>query len=52
MPTSAPTDEEVGEQLFALVRAARAAGVDAEAALRSHVGRVEQAAASGSGAVG
>jgi XTP/dITP diphosphohydrolase len=45
-------EEQVGEALFRLVRRARAAGVDPEAALRSYVGRVERAAAGGSDAPG
>lgn len=42
--------DTVGQALFDAVRRARAAGIDAEAALRAHVGRVELAAASGSDA--
>lgn len=41
---------EVGRDLFEAVRRARAAGVDAEAALRAHVAGVELAAAGGSDA--
>lgn len=42
--------EQVGAALFDLVAHARSVGVDAEAALRAHVARVESAAATGADA--
>ncbi|WP_336921908.1 MazG family protein [Aquipuribacter sp. SD81] len=54
LPAEQPVDAvdpatTVGAALFEVVRSARAAGVDPEAALRAHVGRVERSAAGGAG---
>ncbi|MCQ9387349.1 nucleoside triphosphate pyrophosphohydrolase [Brevibacterium sp. 50QC2O2] len=51
-PGTGDTPEDFGAELFALVRRAGAAGVDAEAALRAHTARVEAASVAGAGPVG